>query len=198
MRFYVKAVLARSSCSPLVIPNVKHMKNQRYLIVWLIVSIAISACSRNVDENTLGERLSKTDNVEEMWQLAAELKSRGKRGIPGLLCALSSVSEQSRWSVVDYGRIEVCTKTLHELATAGVYIEEELPVLIRTIELQIYMPDTFVTADILRIITDVDPGYSKEFVESYSGSETDERARREKIEKWKQWWRDNRGESQGA
>lgn len=168
------------------------------MIVCLLLLVAEFGCSKNVDESTLGDRLSKTDNVEEMWQIATELKSRGKQGIPGLLHALSSVSKQDRWTVVEYGRIGVCTKILHDLATAGIYVEEAVPVLIQTIELQIYMPDTFVTADTLRIITNVDPGYSKEFVESYSGSEADEKARREKVEKWKQWWRENRSESQGA
>jgi len=174
------------------------MKIQRYLVFWLLLSVAISACSIPVDENTLGAELSKAENVEEMWQLAAELKSRGKQGIPGLLHALSSVSEQDRWSVAEYGRINVCITTLHELAKTGVYTDDEVPVLIRTIEIQLYMPDTFVTAETLRIITRIDPGYSREFVESYSGSEADEKARREKVEKWKQWWGENRIDAQGA
>ena len=141
-----------------------------------------------MDENTLGAELSKAENVEEMWQLAAEFKSRGKQGIPGLLHALSSVSEQDRWAVAEYGRINVCITTLHELAKSGVYTDDEVPVLIRTIEIQIYMPDTFVTAEILRIITGVDPGYSKDFVNSFSGSETDKKNREAKISEWKKWW----------
>jgi hypothetical protein len=60
------------------------------------------------------------------------------------------------------------------------------------------MPDTFITAETLRIITGIDPGYSREFVEYYSGSEADEKARREKVEKWKQWWRDNLSDAQGS
>jgi hypothetical protein len=163
------------------------MKIQRYVIVWLLLSVAVSACSRLVDENTLGARLSKVENVEEMSQLATELKSRGKRGIPGLLLALSAVSAQDRWALVEYRRINVCIMALHELAKAGVYTDDEVSVLIRTIEIQIYMPETFVTAETLRIITGVDPGYSKEFVNSCSGSEIDEKIRGEKIAKWRKW-----------
>jgi len=104
---------------------VKHMKIQRYLIVWLLLSVATSACSRPVDE---------------MWQLAAELKSRGKQGIPGLLRALSSVSEQDRWAVVEYGRIGVCTKTLHELAKSGVYMEGKYPFYFRRLKYRYICP----------------------------------------------------------
>jgi hypothetical protein len=118
-----------------------------------------------------------------MWQIAAELKSRGKKGIPGLLYALSSVSEKDRWKLIVYGRINACVTTLHELANAGIYIDDEVPILIRTINLQTYMPDTFVTAETLRIITGVDPGYSTDFIEAYSGSEIDKKARISKIEK---------------
>jgi hypothetical protein len=157
--------------------------------------LVANACTIPADVNTLGERLSETENTDEMLQLAVELKLRGKKGIPGLLSALSSVSEQDRWAVVEYGRISVCIKTLHELAVEGVYTAEEVPILIRTFEIQTYMPDTYVTADTLRIITGVDPGYSIEFVKSYSGSETDEKARVGKIEKWKQWLRENRSEA---
>jgi hypothetical protein len=160
--------------------------------------LAAAACTRLADVNTLGERLSETKNTDEMVQIAAELKSRGKQGIPGLLYALASLSEQNRWAVVEYGRIGVCIKTLHELATVGVYMEEAVPVLIQTIELQTYMPDTFVTADTLRIITGVDPGCSMEFVKSYLGSESDEKARREKIEKWRQWWREHHSVAPGS
>ena len=174
------------------------MKNKRYIIAYILLFFATSACTRLADVDTLGNRLSKTEDTDEMIQIASELKSRGKKGIPGLLHALSNISEEDRWKVVEYGRIGVCTKTLHDLATAGVYVDEAVPVLIQTIELQTYMPDTFVTADTLRIITGVDAGYSKEFVESYSESEIDEKARRKKIDKWKQWWRENRGESQGV
>ena len=174
------------------------MKIQRYVIFWLLFFLAAAACTRLAGVNTLGERLSATENTDEMLRLAAELKSRGKNGVPGLLRALSSVSEKDRWAVVEYGRINVCITTLHELAKAGAYTDDEVPVLIRTIEIQIYMPDTFITAETLRIITGVDPGYSREFVESYSGSEADEKVRREKVEKWKQWWLENRSDSQGS
>jgi hypothetical protein len=175
-----------------------HMKIQRYVIVWLVFFFAAAGCTRLADVNTLGERLSATENTDEMLRLAAELKSRGKNGIPGLLMALSCVSENSCWEVIDYGLLNICTTTLHELAKAGAYTDDEVPILIRTIEIQLYMPDTFITAETLSIITGVNPGYSREFVESYSGSETDEKARREKIEKWKQWWRANRSNLQGS
>lgn len=166
------------------------MKILKYGIVWLLLALAANACTRPADVNTLGERLSETENTDEMLQLAVELKSRGKKGIPGLLRALASVSEQDRWALVEYGRINVCIKTLHELAAEGVYTAEEVPILIRTLEIQTYMPDTYVTADTLRIITGVNPGYSIEFVKSYSGSEADGKARVGKIEKWKQWLRE--------
>ena len=152
------------------------MKIKKYMIVCLLFSLSVGACTRLADVNTLGERLSEAENIDEMWQIASELKSRGKKGIPGLLYALSSVSEKDRWAVIEYGRINVCITTLHDLANAGIYIDDEVPVLIRTIGIQIHMPDTFVTAETLRIITGVDPGYSKEFVEAYSGSEIDEKA----------------------
>lgn len=76
------------------------------------------------------------------------------------------------------------------MAQAGLYSVEEVPVLLRTIEMQIHMPDTFATAEILRIITGVDPGYSKEFVTAYSGADADVRARAQKIELWKRWLQD--------
>jgi len=167
------------------------MKIQKYVIVWLLFALAANACTRFADVNTLGERLSETENTDEILQLAGELKSRGKNGIPGLLRALASVYERDRWALVEYGRINVYIKTLNELAVEGVYTAEEVPILIRTLKIQTYMPDTYVTADTLCIITGVDPGYSIEFVKSYSGSKADEKARIGKIEKWKQWLRKN-------
>jgi hypothetical protein len=59
---------------------------------FLNIGIIAIQGSRLADVNTLGERLSETENTDEMWQIASELKSRGKKGIPGLLYALSSVS----------------------------------------------------------------------------------------------------------
>jgi hypothetical protein len=160
---------------------------KKYFAICSFLLLAMLACNDPADQMQKGQSLGEAKNVDEMVALANQLKSKGKKGIPSLLAALSSVQPRDRWAVVEYGRVNICVAALHELAGAGVYTVDEVPVLLRTIKMQIHMPDTFATAETLRIITGVDPGYSQEFVTTYSGSEADEDIRTQKISQWERW-----------
>jgi hypothetical protein len=55
------------------------------------------------------------------------------------------------------------------LARNQIYIDDEAPVLIDAIAKQISMEDTYLTAETLRLITGIDPGYSMEYVKNLFG-----------------------------
>lgn len=128
----------------------------------------------------------KTDNTEEMWRYALRIEAEGTNGIPALLNALTnSLTPENRWSVTEYGRVYVCVTTLHELAKKGISTADEVPVMIFAIRNQTDVIQTFTTAETLRLITGVDPGYSQDFVKGYQ--EKDEPLRQSKIKQWEEW-----------
>lgn len=147
--------------------------------------------SKDALGNDAHAQFLKTDNTEEMWDCAAKIKVEGAKGIPTFLNALTnSLSPENRWSVTEYGRGYVCVTTLHDLVKEGISTEAEVPVLIFTIRNQTDMMQTFVTAETLRLITGVDPGYSQDFVKGYQ--EKDEPLRQAKIKQWEQWLQSKR------
>ena len=68
------------------------------------------------------------------------------------------------------------------------FIIEEVPILIETFDKQLHINDTLITANILRIITGVDPGYSSDFVKRYKGTTADEKESQLKIAEWRNWY----------
>jgi hypothetical protein len=134
----------------------------------------------------IGAELLRTEDTEVMWQSAGELASRGRDSIPVFLSALTnSIAADRRWSVVESGRIGVCVEALHGLAQKGIWTEQEVQALLLVIRRQTDMAQTFATAETLRLITGVDPGYSREFIASYQ--ETHESVRQAKIDAWEDW-----------
>lgn len=63
-----------------------------------------------------------------------------------------------------------------------------MPVLIRVLEEQPAIGDTFVTADTLRLVTGIDVGYDV-FVSTYTSN--DEVKRQRMIAKWNAWSREH-------
>lgn len=147
---------------------------------------------KTVSDEDLKKTFIKTDNTDVMWECAGQLTAKGKDGIPILLDVLSSIRKEDRYSVIEYGRLAVCIVSLHKLAKDGQFTYESVPILIDAFEKQIDIAQTYITAETLRIITGVDPGYSKQFVDSYTASDEDERIRQDKIAQWRKWYRENK------
>lgn len=145
-----------------------------------------SPATKNLAPEDARIQFLKTDNTEEMWKCAAQIKAEGTKGIPTFLNALTnSLSPENRWSVTEYGRVAICVSVLHDLVKEGISTEAEVPVLIFTIRNQTDMMQTFMTAETLRLITGVDTGYSQDFVKGYQ--EKDEPLRQAKIKQWEEW-----------
>jgi len=153
-----------------------------------ILVLAFSTTCSTETLDSLKNRLSHTDNTDEMWQVAEEIKSKGKDGIPVFLSVLSSIKKSDKSVVLEYGRINVCLSSLYDLAKEGKFIIDEVPILIETFDKQLHISDTLITAEILRIITGVDPDYSDEFVKQYEGTKEDEEVIQAKIAEWRNWY----------
>jgi hypothetical protein len=147
-------------------------------LVALAVSVWIYISS------VTAEDLLRADDMEEFNRYASIAGTRGEKAIPMFLEVLDD-SLRTKYSVLSYGKMNSSISHLHAFATEGTTDVRSVPVLIRALEEQPAMEDTFVTADTLRMITGLDVGYDSDFVSRYTSE--DEGKRREMIAKWKAW-----------
>ncbi len=145
----------------------------------IIATLLLAAC-----EPVTLEDLRQADDYEQFNRLAWRLSRQGEEAIPTLLIVMEQ-SLETKYSLLSYGKLNTCLVILHELATDGVYTLESVPVLVHVIEEQIVISDTLITAEILTIITGIDPGWDEEFVESYTLEDYPQVL--EKIEQWREW-----------
>ncbi len=166
------------------------MKANTILAVLFLFFCALSeGCHASKNDESIVQRLY-SGNTEEMHDAAQKIALLGKDGIPILLEALSK-SLENTFVLSNYARSNICISTLHSLAKDQIFIEDEVPVLIDALKKQASMEDTYLTAETLRIITGVDTGYSKEFIEKYSTDNEPERLK--KIMMWQKWWDKKKG-----
>jgi hypothetical protein len=137
----------------------------------------------------LAEDFMKCETADEMRSYADTVAAKGTNGITILLCVLRRSLDEP-FLTSNYVKSKICIETLRKLASQGIFTNEEVPVLVHALYKQIHIIDTYPTAETLRTITGIDPGYSKAFVESYTAK--DEPERREKIQKWEGWWNKNK------
>jgi hypothetical protein len=146
----------------------------------------VAAC--NLQRAVTLDDLLGAEDMEQFNRYAAQAKSQGLDGIP-LLLAVVDDSLETKHEVFSYGKLNTSIMHLHDLAAGGVYTLESVPILIRTIEEQVAIEDTLVTAETLQMITGVDAGYDAGFVSSYRVE--DEERREEMISQWRQWYAAN-------
>ena len=157
--------------------------------IVIVISFLLFSASGEGWGLTMGDKsaneLLYSDDMDEMKAGAHQLASQGKEGIPILLEALSKSLEKP-FHLISMERSGLCIRALNSLAKDRIYLESEVPVLIHAIKKQAVMEATYLTADTLRLITGIDPGYSKEYAEKYT--EKDEPERKRKIARWEEWW----------
>ncbi len=151
----------------------------------LLVAIAIflAGCERRPDV-ILGHML-QAEGLDDFQRYAGQARALEEDGIPLFLTVIEA-SLATPYSVFSYGKTNTCLNHLHDLASEGIYTVEEVPTLLRTINEQIAIMDTLVTAEILEMITGIDVGYDEEFVSSYTPS--DEAKRERMISDWHRWY----------
>ena len=145
----------------------------------LLAALLLTAC-----EPVTLDDLRQADDYEEFNRLAWRHSREGAEAIPALLILMEE-SVETRYSLLSYGKLNTCLGILHKLAQDGVHTPESVPVLLHVIEEQIVISDTLITAEILTIITGIDPGWDEDFVNSYTLEDHPQVL--EKIEQWRQW-----------
>ena len=135
------------------------------ILLPFIAVFLLSACQ----PVTLDD-LRQADDYEEFNQLAWRLSWRGEEAIPILLTVMEE-SLETKYSLLSYGKLNTCLGILRDMAEDGVYTQESVPVLLHVIEEQIVISDTLITAELLTIITGIDPGWDEAFVEGYTAED---------------------------
>lgn len=149
------------------------------------MSITVATHSYGNGEEDLLAGFLSTSDTEQMLKYAGKVSQMGKVGIPIFLDVLSKSLDNS-FVLSNYGKSNICIKSLHTLAEKNIFIAEEIPVLIKALHKLAHIEDTYLVAETLRIVTGIDTGYSKNFVSYYTTA--DEKLRKEKIVKWETWW----------
>lgn len=154
----------------------------RKFLASALVALLV-ACTPPAGE--LSDRLIASDDLQESAALIAKVRGQGE-AIPILLKVLSR-EVSNRHSALEIGKTNLCLKELHTLALRGNHRIDEVPVLLKVIREQTAIQDTLVTAEILKAVTGLDVGYSKEFVERYQAQDEPERLRR--VQMWEDWYK---------
>lgn len=159
------------------------MRSSPFRVYVLSLTLVLAAgCASSPSE--LSASLVASTDLQESATLVEQTRKFGGEAIPILLIALDR-NVSKKHSVLEIGKTNLCVLELKRLALAGIHRSEEVPILLKVIREQVTVQDTLATAEILKIITSVDPGYDKAFVEHYS--EKDEAERILKIQKWENW-----------
>lgn len=167
---------------------------------YLISNIANTEnFKRKLSNDFLLNALISTEDVGFINYIFGVLDSRGNDVIQVYIDALSASLEKSIDSLDNVHRIDTCVDKLYELVKEGIFIHEEVPILLETLHKgHLLMLSTYKTAETLRIITGLDTGYSEAFVKSYTGSKTDIEIRQAKIAQWEKWWREHEKDKPSA
>ena len=165
---------------------------RNFALAFLLVAIPLGVLiARGSSPEELVGTMIMAEDTEEFNLAAGEAAELQEKAIPLFLAVLKQ-HDIVKGSVLEYAKTNGSVYHLRELARRGIYSVDEVPVLLYVIEeRQIYAPDTVGTAEILRIITGLDVGYSKEFAEQYKAEDEPERLR--KIGIWREWYNNEIG-----
>lgn len=154
----------------------------RGIVLVAALAIGLFACTESPED--LSQSLKQTTNYEQAAHIAARVRRLDADGIPIFLAVLNR-DVANRFSVLEYGKDNVCLMHLREMARQGIHDPAEVPVLLRVMDRQMAIGDTIVPAETIRIITGLDVGYDERFVHSYE--EKDEPARQQMLERWRRY-----------
>lgn len=160
----------------------ERVHRSRGIALVAALAIGLLACTQSPEE--LSASLKQTTNVEQAAHIAAKVRGLGADGIPTFLAVLNR-EVTNRFSLLEYGKDNICLMHLRDLARQGIHDPAEVPVLLRVMDRQIAIGDTLVPAQTIRIITGLDVGYDEQFVHSYE--EEDEPARQQMLDRWRRW-----------
>lgn len=153
------------------------MKNIKTILILL--TLVIASCSANNAD--LSHKLINASSIDEVITISKRIEKEGKDALPIFINIIKKLINNEH-KLTNYGKINICLNSLHNLAQNGIYSNEEGQALIGVIKKQRLITDTLKTAEILKIVTGVDVGYDEAFVNSYT--ENDEGKRIKMIEKW--------------
>lgn len=160
----------------------ERMYRLRGIALIAALAIGLLACTQSPEE--LSASLKQTTNYEQAAHIAARVRRLDADGIPIFLAVLNR-DVTNRFSVLEYGKDNICLMHLRDLAREGIHDPAEVPVLLRVMERQMAIGDTLVPAETIRIITGLDVGYDEQFVHSYQ--EENEPARQQMLDRWRRW-----------
>jgi hypothetical protein len=152
-----------------------------YLITSIFPAIFFCAC---IDSEELSAQFINAGTTNEALAYAKKAQGLNYDGIPIFLSVLKD-GLGKEYSVLSYGKTNISLKSLHTMAVNGIFISDEVPVLLEVIKRQPSVEDTLVTEDILKIVTGIDVGYNGDFIKNYSAA--DEPKRQEMLKLWEDW-----------
>lgn len=165
--------------------------NKCHFVHLFFIAAALSACGSSPEEIHKG--MLESQDMDQFQRFVGKAQRLGGDAIPIYVDVLDkSLDEPAK--LLNYGKTGTCIQKLHELALEGVFELQEIPVLLRAMDLQLAIEDTLPTAYTLQIITGVDVGYDSSFVLSYKVD--DEERRQEMISAWRHWYATKSSEGQ--
>ena len=155
----------------------------KLFIISLLFCLICSSCSSSKEEIIQDILLSSNPDKTNVYANKAR-----DLGVDGIIIFLTVISKSldMQADVTTYGRLTICYRNLNEMAKEGIYTEESVPVLFNVLEKQISIVESLITAETLEIITGIEVGYDKNFVNHYTSS--DEPKRKMMIKEWKKRW----------
>lgn len=129
------------------------------------IVLVITLCTVCAYADLSGEVILPNNNESVRLELEEKYKM-GAAGIPHLIKAIED-NIHNQYNPDSNSTVNHSVRYLYMLAKKGIYLQQEVPVLINLLKTQIHVKDTFLTAETIRLITKVDVGYSREFVNNY-------------------------------
>lgn len=153
-------------------------------ILFVTLLALLGGCKRSPEE--LVGSMILTENIEEFVFRAEEASTLGDKAIPIYLAVLNRHVE-IRGSPLEMDKSYWCEFHLHELARKGIYSVDEIPVLLRQLQIwPAFYKSNLLAAATLRIITGLDVGYNEQFIDNYT--DADEPKRLQMLAKWRDWY----------
>lgn len=124
------------------------------------------------------------ENIEEFVFRAHDASALREKAIPVYLAVLNRHVE-ILGSPLEMDKSYWCVFHLHKLAREGIYSVEEIPILLRQMQMWRFGESTRLAAETLQIITGLDVGYN-ELIDNYTDADEPERLRM--LAKWREWY----------
>ena len=85
-------------------------------------------------------------------------------------------------------QVSFCLNAIDEVSDVQSLDKEWVPLLIRTHRFHLSMTSTLGTANLLKEITGVDPGWDATYTKRYSGTDQEKVEMEKKIQAWETWY----------